>query len=360
MMANYDIQLFSINSANEEEKELWYELKACFHAETLPQEPFAPKTELLDQEIRLNSIQNSTEWAIWNNNKSMMIGKCRIHTHKTSSEKEIAGFSLLIRESFRRQGLGTACLKHILNSAEESGYKLLRTQSSDYCSASGEFLQEIGCRVIGTSHWNELLLKDLNHKAVETWINLPDTSSLQINIHECYGTFPDDFIEKITNFYQIVYDAEPAKDGVRKEEIHFSPEDIREGDKLFFANGNKQRIVIYATEATSEKLLGITSLVWVPSRPAKLSQYYTAVTPEVRQMGIAKRLKAEMITKIRNELPEAEKIWSGNADSNDAMLSINRKLGFKPCIASTSWEIETDTLSRYYDKLKSAEIFANN
>ena len=359
MITNYDIQPFSLNSANEKEKELWYELKVCFHAETQPQEPFAPKIELLDQEMRLNSVQNYTEWAIWNSSKSMMIGKCRINTYKTSSktssDKEIAGFSILIKQSFRRLGLGTACLKLISNSATKSGYKLLRTRSSELCPASGDFLQEIGCRVIGTSHWNELLIKNLNQKAVEAWLDLPDSSSLKIKIDECCGAFPDDFIPKITNFYQVLYDAEPEKEGVKKEEIHFSSEEIREDDKLFFADKSKRRIVIYVSDASSEKLLGITSLIWVPSRPAKLSQYYTAVIPEARQMGIAKRLKAEMLTKILNELPEAEKIWSGNDDSNDAMLSINSRLGFKPHIASTGWEIKTDTLSRYYDKYKSAE-----
>ena len=352
MIANTDIKLFSINSANDKEKELWYELKACFHAETQPKEPFASKKELLNQATQLNNIQNYTEWAIWNNSNSIMIGKCRINTHKISSEKEIAGFSILIRQSFRRQGLGTACLKLILDSAKESGYILLRTRSSELCSASADFLQEIGCSIIGTSHCNELLLKDLNHKAVETWIDFPNSSYLSIKIHECYGTFPDKFIPKITNFYQVIYDAEPEKEGVRKEKIHFSSAEIRKGDKLLFADSSKQRIVIYATETTSEKLLGITSIVWDPSRPAKLSQYYTAVIPEARQMGIAKRLKAEMLTKILNELPEAEKIWSGNADSNDAMLSINNKLGYKPHIASTSWEIETDTLDKYYANLK--------
>ena len=356
MATNHDIKLFSLNTASDEEKELWYELKACFHAETQPQEPFAPKSEILDQENRLNSIQNYTEWAIWNSSKSMMIGKCRINTYKTSSntssEREIAGFSILIRQSFRRRGLGTACLNLILNSAKNSGYKLLRTRSSELCPASGNFLQEIGCRIIGRSHWNELLIKDLNHEEVEAWLDLPDSSSLKIKIDECCGVFSDEFIPKITNFYQVLYDAEPEKEGVKKEDIQFSEEEIREDDILFFADKSKRRIVIYASDASSGKLLGITSLIWVPSRPAKLSQYYTAVIPEARQMGIAKRLKAEMLTKILKELPEAEKIWSGNDDSNDAMLSINRRLGFKPLIASTGWEIETDTLNRYYENLK--------
>ena len=38
---------------------------------------------------------------------------------------------------------------------------------------------------------------------------------------------------------------------------------------------------------------------------------------------------------------------TGNADSNAAMLKINRELGFQPYMASALWQVELDRVLTY-------------
>ena len=71
--------------------------------------------------------------------------------------------------------------------------------------------------------------------------------------------------------------------------------------------------------------------------------------PEHRGHALGKWLKAVMLQRILDERPEAVDIRTGNADSNDAMLGINRELGFKPHRAYTTWQVTTEQVRKYLD-----------
>jgi hypothetical protein len=75
----------------------------------------------------------------------------------------------------------------------------------------------------------------------------------------------------------------------------------------------------------------------------------TGVRPEHRGHALGKWLKATMLQRIFDERPQAEEIRTGNADSNDAMLGINRALGFKPHRAHTTWQVTTAQVRKYLD-----------
>jgi hypothetical protein len=47
-----------------------------------------------------------------------------------------------------------------------------------------------------------------------------------------------------------------------------------------------------------------------------------------------------MTLRILDERPEVDDIRTGNADSNDAMLGINREMGYRPLLATTGWELD--------------------
>jgi hypothetical protein len=43
-----------------------------------------------------------------------------------------------------------------------------------------------------------------------------------------------------------------------------------------------------------------------------------------------------------DERPSVKEIRTGNADSNDAMLGINRAMGYRPLMSTTTWELTVD------------------
>lgn len=49
-----------------------------------------------------------------------------------------------------------------------------------------------------------------------------------------------------------------------------------------------------------------------------------------------------MTQRVLDERPAVTEIRTGNADSNDAMLGINREMGYRPLIAQTMWELSVE------------------
>lgn len=75
----------------------------------------------------------------------------------------------------------------------------------------------------------------------------------------------------------------------------------------------------------------------------------TGVFPAYRKRGLGRWLKAAMLDAVLRERPQVRLVRTSNADSNTAMLAINRALGFKPYLAESFWQVETDTVLRYLD-----------
>lgn len=46
-----------------------------------------------------------------------------------------------------------------------------------------------------------------------------------------------------------------------------------------------------------------------------------------------------MSLRIMDDRPTVLDIRTGNADSNDAMMGINRAMGYVPLMATTTWEL---------------------
>jgi hypothetical protein len=54
-----------------------------------------------------------------------------------------------------------------------------------------------------------------------------------------------------------------------------------------------------------------------------------------------------MLEKVLAERPSVHFVRTGNADSNAAMLKINREMGFKPHLSQAIWQVETEKVQAY-------------
>lgn len=90
-----------------------------------------------------------------------------------------------------------------------------------------------------------------------------------------------------------------------------------------------------------------TDVYWHPNRPELLQQGMTGVLPAYRNRGLGRWLKAAMLAKVLSDRPQIAIIRTSNADSNAAMLKINRELGFQPYLVQIEWQVTTEQVAAY-------------
>ena len=89
--------------------------------------------------------------------------------------------------------------------------------------------------------------------------------------------------------------------------------------------------------------VGHTTVMVNPFRPGASWQWDTVVLAAHRERGIGRWLKSEMWRWLRATEPEVDRLVTGNAESNTAMLAINVAMGYRPAYSFRVWQADLDT-----------------
>ncbi len=332
-----EIRPFDRTSASDDDcRALWTFAMGAIR-EVIPDEPEFP----FDDWIRIFRTTNSTSetlgWAVWDADGRRVLGSASLSV--TSYDSVNASLHISVDSSIRRMGFGSRMLGLAVDTAESRGRTVLKCQSNEGCPAGESFLERTGARVESESHTNRLLLSEVDGLLLKSWLELPRGSCPEFEIRTWRDGIPEDHLEDARNFFQEIYDADPAKDGIPKRDIRYTTDMVRDGNRMFTAGGNRS-LALAAVSKESGLLMGYTQVSWHPSKSLTVNQCFTGVRPAFRHAGLARRLKAEMLARIGSEIPAAESIRSGNDDDNEAIMKINREFGFRPFIAKKDWILE--------------------
>jgi mycothiol synthase len=254
--------------------------------------------------------------------------------------------SISVRADRRRQGVATALLRLVLGVADEEGRTLLVSATSERVPAGEAFATAVGAEAAQANHINRLVLADVDRELVRRWIEEGPRRAPGYSLEWLDGIFPDDRLEELLDVLHVMNDA--PKDDVQRDDMRVTPEHYREMAKQIEAL-DVEIWSLFARHDGSGELVGLTDVSWLAAEPDTVGQGNTGVRPEHRGHGLGKWLKAVMLQRILDERPQAVDIRTGNADSNDAMLGINRELGFKPYRAHTTWQVTTEQVRKYLD-----------
>jgi GNAT superfamily N-acetyltransferase len=98
-------------------------------------------------------------------------------------------------------------------------------------------------------------------------------------------------------------------------------------------------ITTAARHRSSGEFVAFTSLAYPNAADGRaVGQGYTMVLPDHRGHNLGMRVKINNLRLLADRTHGARRIVTGNAGENDAMLSINRALGFRPAWISGWWE----------------------
>ena len=316
-------------------------------AETLPDDPPTPLEELIAQMKNIPPFVGAEAWVGWNPDRTEMVAAGVVQWMKTKENAHLAQLDLSVDQYARRQGLGRDLLRLAVQAAQAENRRLLMTETNDRVPAGEAFMVRLGAERGLEMHTNQLSLAELDLSLIGRWQQEGAERAAGFTLGFWNGSYPDDQIEAVSELYDVMNTA--PRDGLDMEDMHMTPEQLRQIAQTEAAMGT-ERWTVYATETATGRFAGFTETTWKPGRPQIVSQGSTGVFPEFRGLGLGRRLKAAMLTRILETRPEAKFVRTGNADSNAAMLGINHALGFKPYMSNCVWQIETGKAQAYLSK----------
>ncbi len=247
--------------------------------------------------------------------------------------------------SRRRQGIGKRMLAKAAEIAREKGRSLLVGGSDE---ADGmAFIEAIGAEVAHRWRESRLRLGEIDWEMVEAWMTEGPTRSPGTTLRFFTNHVDDSILEEYCALAEEVSNQEP-RGGLDVGDERFTPEIMKERvDNFTQAGGTLLRAV---TQERDGALSGYTVMGYFPEEKTMIHQYGTGVKEEYRGRGLGKWLKAAMLFRVRKEYPHVNVVVTGNATSNAAMLSINRRLGFKLHREGLEAQMRLEKLEAYLGK----------
>jgi len=312
--------------------------------ERLPDDPPIPLEETIQNLQNFPPFADFRMWAAWDPGQTEILALGYVVFLRMEENKHLAQFDITVLPEYRRQGLGRQMLRLIASSTQQEERRLLMTNTTDRMPGGEAFMTRLGANKGLEGHTNQLRLTDLDRGRIAEWIARGQQNLAEFELGLWDGAYPEEVLQEVVELIE-VSNQQPLGD-LEIEDMHMTPEQIRQAETNIFARGN-QRWTFYVIDRAKGKFAGYTETVWNPNRPEVLLQDMTGVFPQYRNKGLGRWLKAVMLDKVLKERPEVKYVRTGNADSNTAMLKINTELGFKPYMADALWQVELQKILDY-------------
>jgi GNAT superfamily N-acetyltransferase len=340
----YEIRPFDLKNASDEEWEMFYEFSVETTKELFPDTPVGDLASVRDEMVRSLKVNDVRAYmAVTTEKPTKAVGWIRCNFLKEdapsySGNEDICQIHLTIHKDYRMGGIAHDLVERAYKHAIE--FNRTKITGSLISEASRRFLQRIGGKETLAYRVNQLVMKDVNWNLIESWVDegVKKSPDLTINF---YLSIPDSILEDYCKVYTEVLNQAPRDQLTHSDEV-FTPEKWR---KLEEESGRTWISAVALSQ--NGEIAGLTDVGYDMSTPTIVYQYLTGVQDNYRGRGLGKWLKAAMLQKIRDDYSDVEVISTSNATTNEPMLAINQKMGFRMGLESYMFEIELNKVKEY-------------
>jgi len=252
---------------------------------------------------------------------------------------DMIGGSVNVRSDHRRNGLGAQLFAYFVALAQREGRSRIIGGTNERIPAGAQFAKTMGAEPKQEMHLNHLPVAEVDRALMEQWVKEGPSRAEDYELFGWDGPVPEEHMENYLSMVLVMNTA--PRDDLEMNDFTITAGEIREGEKQAAAIGLEHWTLVARRKSDGE-WAGFHDVSWVPRDPTNVWVGATGVRPEHRGHALGKWLKAAMTLRILDQRPEANDIRTGNADSNDAMLGINKLMGYRPLLGSTTWEISTE------------------
>ena len=324
--ATLQIAQFNPHEASEAD---WTALNAFENRRLAEEWPGMPPRTLRRTKLDVRTPIPQGQTHLWNAlapESNEVVGSTSTRIRSRGSNEHLARFDIFVLPAFRRQGVASKLLGPVIDTARKANRRLLVTWGDQSVAAGEAFAKSLGARWGSTESLSRMALTDLDRELMRKWLQRAAERASEYALEFFDGAYPEDEIEAFVSLVAVMNTA--PRDNREQEDDRITAELLRQFD-VHLARREMGQWTMFARHGRSGKLAGYTQVVWDPENYTVLSQEDTGVVPEHRNRGLGRWLKAAMAEKLLQDLPGAGFILTSNAASNDAMLGINREMGFK-------------------------------
>jgi mycothiol synthase len=314
-----------------------YEIERELHEEMSPDDPIRTPEGYLEFQ-RTDRPSQHRRYAMAREGAEV-VGSAFIGWRIGPENAHLARVEVQVRPARRRRGIGRALLRVGAGQAKADDRTLLQGWTSSRAPVGEAFCHALGATLGMVSHENRLNLADVDRAQLDRWIAAGEALA-DYELVFVEPPTPQHMLPAVAAVFNVMNSA--PRDDLKEEDETINPEDVAAWERAWGAGGHRQWR-LFAKHVPSGDLVGLTEVGWEPHDPKLVGQGDTGVLPEHRGRGLAKWLKASMLRKVLDEVPEARSVVTGNAYSNDAMLAINNALGFRPAASWATWELPTES-----------------
>lgn len=251
---------------------------------------------------------------------------------------------------YRRRGIGHALLRRAARFARQERKSVVISYSEEPDGMA--FLRGIGAQEAQPTRQSRLRLDKVDWEMVEEWLAEGPQRSPQSTLRWFVNRIDDDAIEEFCVALTEVWNMMPRDDLEIGDEV-FVPERIRRHETSIAKGGGTKLTAV--TQEGNGRISGLTEMGYFPEQDWLIHQWMTGVRLPYRGRGLGKWLKAAMLLRVREQLPQVQVVRTGNASSNAPMLSINTRLGFQLYREGMQFQIGLDDLEANLARRKAGE-----
>ena len=233
---------------------------------------------------------------------------------------------LTVHPDARRQGHGSALLDFVLGEPRRRGRSSLLMFGWDQDSTRG-FAARHGLERRSAAVKRRQYLDDVDPTRVERLYDEARAASEPYDLVRVHGRTPPDMLDAVAEMTGAINDA-PIDDLDIEDEV-FSRARIETYESATLARGHRLYRIL-ARHRDSGALAGHTVVAVEEERPEIGDQHDTSVVRSHRGHRLGLLLKADMLRWLADEEPRLRTIDTWNTETNQHMIAVNERLGYRP------------------------------